>query len=184
MLRPAVVCVMAAAVVAAASCGDSPSASEPTVPESTGSVVTSDLDSVAEAWGEAVFTNDWASMAALLKPSARQTVSEQLKTMESVTPPGDVTLSDMAFEVVAEEAGIAEVRYSGTRCAPTISTTFGPSTVVGDSGSDTTTLSSEGVTVEGEVVCADLATPEVGPWGSPFKFVQIDGQWYGTMPGL
>lgn len=175
--------VGALAMAAMSSCGDSASDSERSVPQTTASVVTSDLDSVAHAWGKAFLTNDWASVAGLIEPSDQRTISDQLDAMESVTPPGKVTLNEFAFEVVAQEAGSAEVRYSGERCAPTTSRTFGPTTVVGGPGSDSTSLSSDGIMVEGEIVCADLEAVEAGPL-SPARFVEIDGQWYGVLPGL
>jgi hypothetical protein len=163
------------------SCGDSPSDAGGPAPQSTTSVDTSDLDSVAQAWGEAMLTSDWESVVRLVEPTERQTITDQLDVIESVTPPGEVTLRELTFEVVKQGADSAEVRYFGERCAPTISKTFGPSTVVGDAGSDSTSLSSDGVIVEGEVVCTDLGDVEEGPL-SPARFVQRDGEWYGDLP--
>ena len=174
--------VLVLAAVPLSSCGDSPSDAVRSDPQSTTSVLTSDLNSVAQAWGEAMLTNDWPSVARLIEPSAQQTISDQLEAIKSVTPPGEVTLREFTFEVVAQAAGSAEVRYFGERCAPTISKTFGPSTVIGDAGSDSTSLSSDGVIVEGEVACTDLGAVEKGPL-SPARFVQLDGQWYGVLLG-
>jgi hypothetical protein len=170
-------------VATLSSCGDSPSGAGGSAPQSTTSVDTSDLDSVAQAWGEAMLTSDWESVVRLIEPTERQTITDQLDVIESVTPPGEVTLRELTFEVVQQGADSAEVRYFGERCAPTISKTFGPSTVVGDAGSDSTSLSSDGVIVEGEVVCTDLGEVEEGPL-SPARFVQRDGQWYGVLPGF
>lgn len=179
------VAVVAVVLTAASlsSCGDSPSDAGGSAPQSTTSVDTSDLDSVALAWGEAMLTSDWESMVRLIEPSDRQAITDQLDVIESVTPPGEVTLKELTFEVVEQGADSAEVRYFGERCAPTISKTFGPSTVLGDEGSDSTSLSSDGVIVEGEVVCTDLGEVEEGPL-SPARFVQRDGQWYGVLPGF
>ena len=170
-------------VATLSSCGDSPSDPVRSSPQSTTSVETSDLASVAQAWGEAVLTSDWESVSRLIEPSARQAITDQLDAIESVTPPGEVTLRELTFEVVGQGADSAEVRYSGERCAPTISKTFGPSTMIGDAGSDSTSLSSDGVIVEGEVVCTDLGEVEEGPL-SPARFVQLDGQWYGVLSGV
>lgn len=171
------------AMATLSSCGDSPTDAGGSGQRSTTSVETSDLDSVAQAWGEAMLMSDWESVVRLIEPSARQTITDQLEMFGSVTPPGEVTLRDLTFEVVAQGSDSAEVRYFGERCAPTISKTFGPSTVVGDAGSDSTSLSSEGVIVEGEIVCTDLGDVEKGPL-SPAEFVQREGQWYGVFPSF
>ncbi len=172
--------VVAALVLPA--CGDPRSAGVDDRQQSTTtSVVRSDLESVAEAWGVAVLTSDVASMVDLLEPTSREEVAPQIDQLEELTPPGEVELRDVVVDVVTQDGDSAEVRYSGTRCAPTISKQFGPTTVTGDA-TDSTSLSSDGVVVEGEVVCTDLSSAEDGPF-SPFTFVRIDGEWFGTLPG-
>jgi hypothetical protein len=171
------------AMATLSSCGDLPTDGGGPGQRPTTSVETSDLDSVAQAWGEAMLTSDWQSVVRLLEPSARQTITDLLDMFGPVTPPEEVTLRDFSFEVVERGADSAEVRYFGERCAPTISKKFGPSTVVGDTGSDSTSLSSEGVIVEGDIVCTDVGDIEQGPL-SPAEFVQREGHWYGVFPSF
>ena len=162
-------------------CGEPQSAGEDDRQQSTTTVVRADLESVARAWGVAVLTSDVASMVDLLEPTSRDEVAPQLEQLEALTPPGEVELRDLGVEVVTQDGDSAEVRYTGTRCAPTITKRFGPTTVEGGA-TDSTSLASDGVIVEGEVVCTDLATMDDGAFW-PAKFVRIDGQWHGTLPG-
>lgn len=172
---------MATALVLTA-CGDPQSAGEGERQQpTTTALVRTDLESVAEAWGVAMLTNDVASWVALLKPTDHDQIQPQLDDLEALAPPGDVELRDLEVEVT-QDGDSAEVRYSGTRCAPTITKRFGPTSVVGDTP-DPTSLTSDGEIIEGEVVCADLSAMEDGPFW-PARLVRIDGQWYGTLPGV
>jgi hypothetical protein len=119
----------------------------------------------------------------LLEPRVRSSISaEQIDEMDSLGQPSEVTVTDFGFEIVSEDVQSVEVRSTGKRCAPIMSKTFGPTTIGGDSSAAPTSSSSEGTIVEGDVVCVDLGT-EPGPL-SPHRFVEVDGEWYGTFPGF
>ena len=76
--RAVAVAALVLTVATLSSCGDSPSDAGGSAPQSTTSVDTSDLDSVAQAWGEAMLTSDWESVVRLIEPSERQTITDQL----------------------------------------------------------------------------------------------------------
>ena len=167
-------CLAAAVVV---SCGGASGG------ESQGDVRRTHRDAVIEAWGNAAVRGDLNVLVGLLEPRVRSSISaEQLDEMDSLGQPREVTVTDFGFEIVSEDAQSVEVRYTGERCAPTMTKTFGTTTIVGDASTASTSLSGEGTIVEGDVVCVDLEA-EPGPL-SPHRFVEVDGEWYGTFPGF
>lgn len=140
-------------------------------------------DEVVVAFGRAMFTGDTAAMVDLLEPGAASTLSKADKELLAGLSPtaDDVEVRHLAYETVSIDDDTLEVRYTGERCAPTQHTQFPETTAVagpGDSGSS----AAAGVQVDGEVTCASIADQQATR--PPTRFVQVDGQWYATLPGF
>ena len=140
-------------------------------------------DAVVRDFGRAMYTGDTATMTELLLPAATDQMTDAQRELLDGLSAGasDVELRHFGYQVVDRGEGEISVRYSGERCAPVPHQQFTETTVVagpGDSGSS----SSEGVSVDGDVVCVDIG--EKAASRPPIQFTLVDGHWYARPPRL
>ncbi len=164
-----------AAVLGASACGKQAEVSSSTAPE--GPV---GLGEIAAEVGRAFFEGELSELNEMLLPDSRWT-PEELEVLQEVTRETAPTkVENLEVEITRTDPNAAEVSYSGEVCAPELQKNF-PATSVAGNGGDSESMSSDGEISFGEVVCTDLQ--ELMSRMGPFEFVNVEGQWYGTLPG-
>jgi hypothetical protein len=178
--RSAIATVLVAVCVLAA-CG-----SDDGEPEEAGGAASSELDAVIDDFGQALFAGDIEAVIALLPPDDRGDVdTDGLEDLNPVA--GQIEIRDLGHVIVSETSSSAEATYTGQRCAPDVASESSESSGSGQGageGEGEESVAEETTTDEtavGEVVCLDIAEEYDG---EPFEFVRVDGQWYGTLPGV
>jgi len=142
----------------------------------------SDRDAVIEQFGRAMVSGDITALVSMLEPSVQASLTaEDRSSFEAVERSGgQAELKDFSYSIVREDQTSANVEYAGERCAPTVSQVFGPTSLAGDETSPDQSSTDGGAVIEtGEVVCSDIGAV----LAAPVEFVNIDGRWYGRVPG-